>query len=72
MEISVNYHATSLFEIDVDLASVNDWYIKWDTLYVQHRQGGQYVAYEPYASAVDDHELTKYPGSVYQGDVQIK
>ena len=72
MEIIVNYYASSIFEIHEDLSSVNDWYVKWDVLYVQHHKGDPYVEYEPCASANDDHELTKYPESVYQNNVQIK
>ncbi len=62
--ITAVYKTTSIFNIDFDLKSVHDYWIKWDTLFVVHNEGDDAVEYSAVSSAEDDHECYKAPVEV--------
>jgi len=57
-----NYTLDSYWELDFDLDSVADWYVRWDTLHVKFNPGDtNYVKIQPTFSAEDDAEGLKTP-----------
>jgi len=50
----------SVWNIKGDLDNAHNWYIKWDTLRVQWKEGDKYVEYEPNDSASDLFENMGY------------
>jgi len=48
------------------LEDVHDWWIKWDTLFVQHTPGSECVEYEPYFGCGD--EIIKRPDQIFLDD----
>ena len=65
-ELIANYSLTGtwdLEELGVDLKVVHDWWVKWDTLYVQKEENGEIEEYE--GSAHDAHEYLKRPVDMY-------
>ena len=52
-----------LDEIGVDLKVVHEWWVKWDTLYIQREENGDIVDYE--GGAEEDHEYLKRPMNIY-------
>jgi hypothetical protein len=65
-ELIANYSTTGtwdLEELGVDLKVVHDWWVKWDTLYVQKEENGDIEEYE--GDAADDHEYIKRPVDMY-------
>ncbi len=63
--VEAQYAAYSQWEIDFDLNKVYSWYIKYDTLEIQHKEGDDWVAYSASAEGECDY---KRPDKVYQAD----
>jgi hypothetical protein len=66
-ELIANYSATGtwdLEELGVDLKVVHDWWVKWDTLYVQKEENGEIEEYEGDAEEGADGYL-KRPVDMY-------
>lgn len=62
--LEAQYTAYSQWIIDFDIDTVENWYIKYDTLEVQHNKGDEWVSYEAsYSGDVD----TKRPEKVMVG-----
>jgi hypothetical protein len=64
--VEAQYTAYSQWEIDFDLNKVYSWYIKYDTLEVQHKKGDDWVAYSASAEGECDY---KRPDKVYQAEL---
>jgi hypothetical protein len=58
-KIIVTYYCTdcdrySIWELPFDILSVHEFYVKWDVLYVTHKDGEEELEYEADESEVDD------------------
>ena len=61
-ELTASYSTISRWELDFNLDSVFDWYIKWDTLFVKFKELDEdYDEIEPDFSCSDDTDSYKYP-----------
>ena len=61
-ELTASYSPISRWELDFNLHTVFDWYIKWDKLYVKFEElDEEYDEFEPYFSCSDDTDSFKYP-----------
>jgi hypothetical protein len=47
------------------LKDVDDWYVKWDRLFVKHTPESKWVEYYPHISCGDDFEYSKHPEEVF-------
>lgn len=63
-EFISSYQSNSVFELDFDIRDSFDWYLKWDTLYVQHHENDEWHEYEPDRPYYDDSESHKHPKEV--------
>jgi len=71
-ELIASYSSSSKWELDFDLQDTHKWYVKWDTLYVQHKEGdSDFEEYEPSFSASGEQSL-KYPDTLYLDDEEMK
>ena len=71
-ELTAFYSSSSKWELDFDLNDTYNWYVKWDTLYVQHKESdSDFEEYEPIFSAFDGQSL-KHPESLYLDDEEVK
>ncbi len=59
--VTAIYQTSSVWNIDFDLESVHEHWIKWDTLFVIHNEGEDAIEYSADVSAEDDHEAYKQP-----------
>ena len=63
--LEAQYTAYSQWDIDFDISTVADWYIKYDTLFVQHnKDDDDWEKYHPSASGECDY---KTPDVVMEG-----
>jgi hypothetical protein len=64
-KLIARYTMSSVFDIpsDIDLDIVYDWWIKWDTLYIQYKEDGPIVDYLS-LHQYDDHDNYKEPAEV--------
>jgi hypothetical protein len=62
--ITAVYKTASIFNVDFDLKSAHEYWVKWDTLFVVHNDGEDAVEYSAVSSAEDDHECYKAPVEV--------
>ncbi len=70
-ELTATYKSASTWALDFDLNAVHDWYVKWDTLYVQHKESDlDFEEYEPTFSAFEGQSL-KNPDSLYLNDEEV-
>jgi hypothetical protein len=61
-ELTASYSTISRWELDFNLDSVFDWYIRWDKLFVKFKELDEdYDEFEPYFSCSDDTDSFKYP-----------
>lgn len=60
-EVCGTYNPFSTWKIDVDLSKVDDWGIRWNTLYVRHNPGEEYVEYDAMYTAEQDTYGFKHP-----------
>ena len=61
-ELTASYSTISRWELDFNLDSVFDWYIRWDTLFVKFKELDEdYDEFEPYFSCSEDTDSYKYP-----------
>ena len=65
-KVEAQYSAYSQWDIDFDLEESYNWYIKYDTLEVQHKEDGEWVSY---ASNVQGECDYKRPEKVYQAEL---
>ena len=71
-ELIAYYSSSSKWELDFDLKDVYKWYVKWDTLYVQHKEGDlDFEKYEPRFPACGEQSL-KHPDTLYLDDEEVK
>ncbi len=47
------------------LKDVEDWYVKWNLLFVKHTSKSEWVEYDPQISCEDDFEYSKQPDGVF-------
>ena len=60
--LTASYSTISRWELDFNLDSVFDWYIRWDTLFVKFKELDEdYDEFEPYFSCSEDTDSYKYP-----------
>ncbi len=60
--LHVYYTVTSSYEVDFDLTTVNDWYVKWGILCIQPKSGDDYLKIEPvFDGEQDDIDAFKEP-----------
>jgi len=64
--VEAQYTAYSQWDIDFDLEESYNWYIKYDTLNVQHKEDGEWVSYASNAQGECDY---KRPEKVYQAEL---
>jgi hypothetical protein len=61
-ELTASYSTISRWELDFNLDTVFDWYIRWDTLFVKFKELDEdYDEFEPDFSCSDDTDSYKYP-----------
>ena len=61
-ELTASYSTISRWELDFNLDTVFDWYIRWDTLFVKFKELDEdYDEFEPYFSCSEDTDSYKYP-----------
>ena len=65
-KVEAQYSAYSQWDIDFDLEESYNWYIKYDTLEVQHKEDGKWVSY---ASNVQGECDYKHPEKVYRAEL---
>lgn len=70
-DVRADYVATSEWETDFDIEKVHDWYIKWDTLYVQHTPDSEVIKIEPCYSYESNDEFVKRPDRTWVDDREI-
>ena len=61
-ELIAKYSLTGTWDLDeigVDLKVVHDWWVKWDTIYVQKEENGEIEEYE--GSVHDANECLQQP-----------
>jgi len=58
--VTAIYRTSSVWNIDFDLEKVHEYWIKWDTLFVVHKEGDEAVEYDPEEPCND----YKYPQEV--------
>ena len=66
--MSIWYFNESVFVDDplpFCLKEVNDWYVKWDSLHVQHTPDSKWVEYDPHFGFEDEHEYCKHPDQLF-------
>lgn len=80
--IEANYVSTSIWyfkdsddgfcddPLPFNIEDVHNWYIKWDSLNVQHTPDSEWVEYEPNISAEDDHDYIKRPEQVFLDELE--
>ena len=64
-ELIANYSTSGYWDLDeigVDLKVVHNWWVKWDTLYIQREKNGDIKEYE--GGVEQDHEYMKHPMSL--------
>ena len=57
--VEAYYTASSSFEVSVDLEKVYNWWIKWDTLYIQEVEDGPVEEFEPEYSNIEDLDIKR-------------
>ena len=71
--LETNYYTTSsIWDLDFDLRKVRAWYVRWDSLFVQHNIGDKWVEYPPCYSAEDDIYYIKHPKEYYVDEVLVE
>jgi hypothetical protein len=61
-ELTAAYSTISRWELDFNLDTVFDWYVRWDKLHVKFKElDEEYDEFEPYFSCSDDTDSFKYP-----------
>ena len=64
-QLCATYNPQSYWELDFNLNDCADWYIRWDTLFVQFSNGQDYVEYEPILDVNNDIDSFKHPINVH-------
>lgn len=70
--LETNYYISSMWDLDFDLRKVHAWYVRWDTLFVQHNIADKWVEYPPTISAEDDFDYIKHPKEHYVDGVLVE
>lgn len=71
-ELYANYTVTGYWDLDkegIDLETAHEWWIKWDTLYVQKEENGDIEEYK--GGAENNHEYLKRPVSMWLNGEEV-